>query len=441
MKLFFTPIFLSILAFNLFAQKPDEILATSGDQTFTVKSLPPQTLKFWENQPRMIANARTQLLQQMVTDLLLEAEAKARNLPVEKLLEEVKAKVPAPSAEEVRKIYDLNKASLGDKTLEQITPQIVEFLRRDPEEKALEVYLKSLETKYGAKYGRDVNAPDLKPLETVVTINGKSASAQEFDEKARFSLYEIRAEMYDEIKAGLDDVIFSVLIADEAKSLNVETGDLIAREITDKMREFTPDEQSGLQTAYQRRLFTKYNVKYALKEPAAPLRNISVDDDPAQGKPAAPVTVVMFSDFQCSACSAAHPVLKKVIAEYGDGVRIVVRDYPIVQLHANAFQAALAANAANAQGKFFEYIEILYRNQEALDAASLKKYAASLGLNLKQFELDLASEKNAAEVRKDMADGSLYGIIGTPTIFVNGVKVRGLTARHFRDAIDKALKK
>lgn len=389
----------------------------------------------------MVANARTQLLLQMVTDLLLDAEAKARTLPVEKLLEEAKAKVPAPSAEEIRKIYDLNKASLGDKTLEQVTPQIVEFLRRDPEEKALQDYFKSLETKYGVKYGRDVNAPDLKPLEAVVTINGKSASAGEFDEKARFSLYDIKAEIYDQIKAGLDDVIFSVLVEDEAKSLKLEAGDLMAREITDKMKDFTPEEQSGLQEAYQRRLFTKYNVKYLLREPEPPLRNVSVDDDPAQGKLTAPVTVVMFSDFQCSACSATHPVLKKVLAEYGDRVRFVVRDYPLVQLHANAFQAALAANAANAQGKFFEYTEILYQNQDSLDPASLKKYAASLGLNLKQFELDLASEKNAAEIRKDMADGAFYGIIGTPTIFVNGVKVRGLSARHFRDAIDKALKK
>jgi protein-disulfide isomerase len=153
------------------------------------------------------------------------------------------------------------------------------------------------------------------------------------------------------------------------------------------------------------------------------------------------VTVVMFSDFQCSACSATHPVLQKVLAEYGDKIRFVVRNFPLTTIHENAYQAALAANAANAQGKFFEYTEILYRNQDALDIESLKKYAGESGLNLSQFELDLQSERAAETLRKDMADGRSYGITGTPTIFVNGVKVRVITTDGFREAINKALKK
>ncbi len=76
-----------------------------------------------------------------------------------------------------------------------------------------------------------------------------------------------------------------------------------------------------------------------------------------------------------------------------------------------------------------------------LDDETLKKFASNLGLSLKQFELDLASEKFAAEVRKDMADGEKYGINSTPTIFVNGVKIRILSADGFRRAIEQALKK
>ena len=110
-------------------------------------------------------------------------------------------------------------------------------------------------------------------------------------------------------------------------------------------------------------------------------------------------------------------------------------------IHENAFRAALGAGAANAQGKFFEYTEILYKNQSALDNESLKKYAAQIGLNVQQFELDLNSEKTAAEVRKDIADGESYGINSTPTIYVNGVSVRILSVDGFRKAIDRALKK
>jgi len=149
---------------------------------------------------------------------------------------------------------------------------------------------------------------------------------------------------------------------------------------------------------------------------------------------------VMFADFQCSACSATEPVLKKVLAEYPGKIRYVMRDFPLETIHANAFNAALAAYAAEQQGKFFEYGDILFTHQDALEVESLKKYAAKVGLNVQQFTVDFNSEKAKAEVRHDIADGTSYGISGTPTIFVNGVKVRRLSADDFREAIDNALK-
>ncbi len=239
----------------------------------------------------------------------------------------------------------------------------------------------------------------------------------------------------------MEQAVFTNLIETEAKSLNIASNDFVAREITDKMRAFSDEERFELQGALRNRLFAKYKVNFSLKEPPPIVQNISVDDDPSQGKPNAPVTVVMFSDFQCSGCAATHPVLKKIAAEYAEKVRFVVRDFPLINIHENAFSAALAANAADKQGKFFEYSEFLYRNQDKLDRQSLIKYAADLGLNTKRFELDLNDEKTAAEVRKDMADGKVYGINGTPTVYVNGVKVRQLTAESFRNSIEKALKK
>jgi len=429
------------LAAAVSAQKPDEVLATAAGQTFTTKDLPAGIVKQWESEPAMLAEARSRTLSEMVTEHLLETEAKAQNITVEALLETVTAKVPAPGTAEIQAVYNSNRSQIGSKTFDEIRPQIIEFLRREPEQKAVQGYLKTLETKYGLRYGKDVNAPGLRSLESVATMNGRSISAQEFEVRARSAAADVKDHVYYDIKDNLDEVIYQQLLAAEAKSLGIDTGDLLAREVTNKMRDYTDSERLGLQEALRRRLFAKYPVKYSLKEPEPFVQNISVDDDPAQGKPAAPVTIVMFTDFQCPVCSATHPILKKAIGEFGDKVRFVVRDFPLTQIHENAFQAALAANAAHAQGKFFEYTEILYRHQDALDSASLKKYAADAGLNPKQFELDLASEKNAAEVRKDVADGNTYGVSGTPTIFVNGVKVRRLSAEGFRDAIEKALKK
>jgi protein-disulfide isomerase len=132
-----------------------------------------------------------------------------------------------------------------------------------------------------------------------------------------------------------------------------------------------------------------------------------------------------------------HPVLEEVLKSYGNKVRFVVRDFPLNQ-HENARKAAEAANAANAQGKFFEYIAVLFKNQTALDVPSLKKYATELGLDRARFDAALDRGVYAAEVEKDVADGEMYGVGSTPTIFINGVQLKVLSADGLKQAIDAA---
>jgi protein-disulfide isomerase len=130
-------------------------------------------------------------------------------------------------------------------------------------------------------------------------------------------------------------------------------------------------------------------------------------------------------------------VLEEVLKSYGNKIRFVVRDFPLNQ-HANARKAAEAADAANAQGKFFEYIALLFQRQKALDVPSLKKYATELGLNRVKFDADLDRGVYAAEVNHDVEDGEMYGVGSTPTIFINGVQLRVLSAEGLREAIDRA---
>jgi protein-disulfide isomerase len=110
-------------------------------------------------------------------------------------------------------------------------------------------------------------------------------------------------------------------------------------------------------------------------------------------------------------------------------------------MHPNARKAAEAANAAHAQGKFFEYTALLYKNQSALDVESLKKYATQLGLDRARFDAALDKGEYAAEVSKDVAEGQKYGITGTPALFINGVRVsaRELNDRGIPAAIERAL--
>ncbi len=432
---------LVVLAFSALAQKPDDVLATTTGHTFRLKDLSADTQKTVAGVPANLAKGRSDLLGQMLNQRALNAEAKALNTTPGKLIAAEKAKAAAPTEEQIKAVYDANRTVIGDRTLEQVRKQIVSMLRSDPEQKLLIAYFAQLTAKYKATNGKDINAPNLAPTDVVGTVNGQPITGRDFDEYAKFQLYDARLELADLILDELNDMIYDALVADEGKAAGTDASTVIANEITNKMKDYTDAERVALEGALTKRLFIKYQVKILYKEPDSLVQNIVIGTSPATGPATAPVTIVMFSDFQCSACSAIHPVLKKAMGDYPVKIRFAVRDFPLETLHENAYRAALAAGAANAQGKFFEYIEILYTHQDALDDASLKKYAAQIGLNAAQFDVDFNSEKIAADVKKDMADGESYGISSTPTIFVNGIMVRALSAEAFKAAIDRALKK
>lgn len=439
MRRSFFIILLGLLFGPVFSQKPDEVLATATGLTFTASSLSENVRKNYLSRDAAVAAERTRLLVSLSREVLLEAEAKAQGITGDALLAAELKSVANPTAAEIKAVYDANRSAFGTSTIEEVRPQIVGFLRNGAEQRALTDLAERLKVKHKFIAGKDINAPDLKPADTVFTVAGKAVSAGEFSERYKAQLYDLNAAILTQTSYDLENTIFNTLLEQEANARNVETGDLIATEITNKLREFSEQERLALQEALRLKLFQKASVKILIKEPDPVAHNVSADDDPATGKADAPVTVIMFSDFQCSACAATHPVLKRAISSYTDKVRFVVRDFPLESVHENAFRAALAANAARAQGKFFEYIEVLYRNQDTLDEASLKRFAVELGLNTKQFELDFTSEKAAAEVRKDMADGDRYAVRSTPTIFINGVKAQRLSEAGLRAMIDRSL--
>jgi protein-disulfide isomerase len=424
-----------------FAQK-DEILATANGQNYTVKDLDPATREEYEGLQKAIKQERTELLGDQIATILLKDEAVLRKLTVDKLLEiEVSKRIIAPTDTEIKVVYDANKEQIGGRSLEEVKPQIVNFLQRESYGKALSKYVSELKAKYKVIIGKDVNAANLLAADVLATVNNKPITVKTYNEKAGPTLYDLKMSVYERAYNYLETTIFTEMTGIEAKKADLSSSDLIAREIANKMKDYTDEEREKLENDFRQSLIKKYSIKILLKEPEPFVQKISVDDDPSQGSATAPVTIVMFSDFQCPACSATHPILKKVMAQYPNKIRFVVRDFPLIQIHQNAFLAAQAAGAANAQGKFFEYIELLYNNQNSLDKDNLKRFAAETGLNVKQFETDLESGKFAAEVKKDMADGDEYGVGSTPTIFVNGVKVRNLSVKDFKQAIERALKK
>jgi protein-disulfide isomerase len=176
--------------------------------------------------------------------------------------------------------------------------------------------------------------------------------------------------------------------------------------------------------------------------PAAPegKQNIKLGDAPVKGPSGAKVTVVAFSDFQCPFCSRAVPVMKQIEDEYKGKVKIAFKQLPL-PFHDKAHLAAEAALAANEQGKFWQYHDKLFANQQALDRPNLEKYAEELGLNMSKFKAALDSGKFKDKVDADAKEGAAVGATGTPTFFINGTKVVGAQPfEQFKTVIDTELK-
>jgi protein-disulfide isomerase len=169
--------------------------------------------------------------------------------------------------------------------------------------------------------------------------------------------------------------------------------------------------------------------------------DVAVGNAPVKGPKSAPVTVVIFSDFQCPFCSRVEPTLKELEQSYSGKVKFAWKNLPL-PFHDKAQLAAEAALAAGEQGKFWEYHDKLFANQQALDRPSLEKYAEELGLNMGKFKSALDSGKFKSQVDKDKAEAQKAGASGTPTFFINGERLVGAQpVDAFKKAIDGALAK
>src|SRR5206468_5900101 len=134
---------------------------------------------------------------------------------------------------------------------------------------------------------------------------------------------------------------------------------------------------------------------------------IAVSDqrDHTQGAPNAAVTLVEFGDYECPYCGKAHPILKELRKQFAEQMRLVFRNFPLTQIHPHAQAAAEAAEAASAQGRFWEMHDILYERQDALEAEDLVSYAAELRLDLSRFQIDLVQDVHAERIREDFMGG------------------------------------
>jgi protein-disulfide isomerase len=149
---------------------------------------------------------------------------------------------------------------------------------------------------------------------------------------------------------------------------------------------------------------------------------VDEDRDHIQGPAGAAVTLLEYGDYECPYCGAAYPIVKDLQARMGDRLRFAFRNFPITTSHPHAEQAAEAAEAAGAQGRFWEMHDLLYENQTRLEDDDLRAYAEQLGLDLGAFTKDLEGHAHALRVREDFMSGVRSGVNGTPTFYIDGVR-------------------
>jgi protein-disulfide isomerase len=454
-------------------QTQKQAIAVVNNQELTVSDLDTDARQAVDGLDAKLAQVRRDVLAAEITSLLFDLEAPKRKLTADQLYDlEIARRITAPTDAEIEAEYRNNRNQYGDYELWLVRDGIEGKLRDEREKKLLEDWTAKHQDKVRLVKIIDINDPKLKPGTVLATAGGHKVTFDSLSERLKPRIFEARRQTYEIEKAALEKAINNLLLNAGAKAKSLKPEDIVRGEVTDKMREPTEDEikqyyqayswqfndlpsastkiaaqlkkqgQEQLEKALNERLRSGASIRVLITEPESPVQNISIKGSPSHGNEAAPVTVVEFGDFQCYACGQMHPIVEQALQPYGDQVRFVFRQYPL-SMHRRARMASEAALAAHAQGKFWEYSSLLFKNQKALDVPSLQKYAIGVGLDGPRFNKALDERQFAADVRRDMREGEIHGvdIVGTPTYFINGKRLplRSYSLDGFKKAIDEAL--
>ncbi|MDG4474577.1 DsbA family protein [Thiovibrio frasassiensis] len=167
---------------------------------------------------------------------------------------------------------------------------------------------------------------------------------------------------------------------------------------------------------------------------------INIQGAPFLGPENAPVVVVAFSDFECPYCGTVGGLFGEILAKHPKEVKVVFKQFPLA-MHKQAQSAALASLAAHRQGKFWQYHDLLFENQKSLSDAKYNELAKKLGLDLDRFNKDYKAPVSRQALERDMADAQIAGVRGTPTIFVNGRRLKERNIRDLQQMVTQELSK
>jgi protein-disulfide isomerase len=447
-----------------------EVLSVVNGVKITKQDLSPETRSRVDKLQQQVVDARQRELDLQIDSMLLESEAKKRGVtPSQVIKDEVIAKVQPPTDAEVQAFYEQNKSTIKAE-LKDAKNDIVEYLRYQRQQEQAQKLAERLRAAAQVKVLGEPSSIAADRARALAIVNDKPITNADIENSLRPLIFNVQEEVYALRKQDLELKVNDTLLTQEAQKKGVTTRALLDTEVSAKVPRVTDaqaqafydqnkerisgefaqvkaqiiqylqeskDQEATL--AYAGQLRRAATVQINLTAPDSPVFSIATDDQPTKGSAKALVTIVAFTDFECPSCARQHPVLDRIVTEFGDRVRLVVRDFPLSQ-HANARKAAEAAEAAREQGKYWEYSSVLFRNQSALGVDKLRQYAAELGLDRARFDASLDSGKFAEKVQRDIVDGRKLGINGTPTLYINGKRVSDNSYESVKSAIELALK-
>ncbi len=451
-----------------------EIIAIINDVKITGAELEAPIQARLKELRQQVIDARKEEVSLQINTILLETEALRRGIsPTQLIQTEVVQKVQTPTEAEAQAFYDQNKSRIGD-DFSRVKNNIIDYLREQRQMGIAQAMASRLRAAAQLKIDVPIATPPLTTADRArvfAVVNGKQITSADIENSLRPLIFRVQGQVYAARKRELDVRINDLLLEREAKKRGGTTKDLLATEIDAKTTVVTEQEalkffnenKDRIKTEFQEvklqiiqylteqdkekraldfaeQLRRQASLQVFLTPPEPPVYKIATDDQPAKGDPKALVTIVEFTDYQCPSCAQHHSVFQKLISEYGDRIHFVVRDFPLSQ-HKQAWKAAEAAEAAREQGKYWEFVALLYTRQSALQPDKLKQYATELGLDRARFDAALDSGKFSEKVQRDFDDGQKVGVSGTPSIFINGRNIPDLSYEALKAAIDASLKK
>jgi len=147
--------------------------------------------------------------------------------------------------------------------------------------------------------------------------------------------------------------------------------------------------------------------------------------DHRQGPDTAAVTLVQYGDYECPYTRRSTWVVLAIQQQLGEQLRFIYRNYPLTEIHPHALHAALAAEAAAVQGKFWEMHDYIFHHQHTLEDADLAQFAEAVGLDVQRYARDMTGKATLVRIEEDVESGERSGVQGTPTFFINGILYRG----------------